>query len=332
MAKMLEIKDLATYFFTADGVVKAVDGISYHVDEGESIAIVGESGCGKSVSALSVMRLVASPPGRTVHGEVLFEGQDVLKLSESEMRHVRGNRIAMVFQEPMTSLNPVLTIGYQLTESLKLHLGMTNAEARERAGDLLKLVGIPDADQRLKDYPHQFSGGMRQRVMIALALGCNPKIIIADEPTTALDVTIQAQVLEVMKSLADEFGTALIMITHNLGVVARYAQRVIVMYAGKIIESGTAKQIYGNPRHPYTLGLLKSIPRLDEVRREKLDPIEGLPPSLINLPAACSFAPRCRYAIDKCRSELPQLELVEAGHMSACFRSKELAQLAKAHA
>ncbi|MBM3947862.1 MAG: ABC transporter ATP-binding protein [SAR202 cluster bacterium] len=332
MAKVLEVKDLATYFFTADGVVKAVDGISYHVDEGESIAIVGESGCGKSVSALSVMRLVASPPGRTVHGEVVFEGQDILKLSESEMRHVRGNRIGMVFQEPMTSLNPVLSIGYQLTESLMLHLGMTRVDARERAGELLNLVGIPDAERRLKDYPHQFSGGMRQRVMIALALSCNPKIIIADEPTTALDVTIQAQVLEVMKSLADEFGTALIMITHNLGVVARYAQRVIVMYAGKIIESGSAKQIYGDPRHPYTLGLLKSVPRLDESRKEKLDPIEGLPPLLINLPAACSFAPRCKYAIDKCRSEVPQLEMATDGHVSACFRSKELAQLAKAHA
>jgi oligopeptide/dipeptide ABC transporter ATP-binding protein len=332
MAKLLEVKDLATYFFTADGVVKAVDGISYHVEEGESIAIVGESGCGKSVSALSVMRLVASPPGRTVHGEVLFEGQDILKLTESEMRHVRGNRIAMVFQEPMTSLNPVLTIGYQLMESLRLHLGMTRPEARERAGGLLKLVGIPDAERRLKDYPHQFSGGMRQRVMIALALSCNPKIIIADEPTTALDVTIQAQVLEVMKSLADEFGTALIMITHNLGVVARYAQRVIVMYAGKIIESGTSKQIYGDPRHPYTLGLLKSVPRLDEARKEKLDPIEGLPPLLINLPTACSFAPRCKFAIDRCRSEVPQLEMATDGHMSACFRSKELVQLAKAHA
>jgi len=329
MAKILEVKDLATYFFTADGVVKAVDGISYHVDEGESIAIVGESGCGKSVSALSVMRLVATP-GRTVHGEVLFEGQDVLKLSTSEMRHIRGNRIAMVFQEPMTSLNPVLTIGYQLQETLKLHLGMTKEEARDRAAELLKLVGIPDAERRLRDYPHQFSGGMRQRVMIALALSCNPRIIIADEPTTALDVTIQAQVLEVMKGLAEEFGTALIMITHNLGVVARYAERVIVMYAGRIIESGTSRQIYGNPRHPYTLGLLKSVPRLDEVRKEKLDPIEGLPPLLVNLPVACNFAPRCKFVIDRCLREVPQLEQVEDGHMTACFRAKELHQISKA--
>lgn len=326
--KLLEVNDLATYFFTADGVVKAVDGISYHVDEGESIAIVGESGCGKSVSALSVMRLV-SAPGRTVHGEVLFEGQDILGLADSQMRHIRGNRIAMVFQEPMTSLNPVLTIGYQLQETLKLHLGMNNDEALGRAAELLKLVGIPDSDRRLKDYPHQFSGGMRQRVMIALALSCNPRIIIADEPTTALDVTIQAQVLEVMKGLADEFGTALIMITHNLGVVARYAERVIVMYAGRIIEEGSAEQIYGNPRHPYTLGLLKSVPRLDEVRKAKLDPIEGLPPLLVDLPVACNFAPRCKFAIDKCLQGVPQLEQVEEGHMSACFRSKELAKLAK---
>ncbi|MDA1189238.1 MAG: ABC transporter ATP-binding protein, partial [Chloroflexi bacterium] len=288
--KLLEVKDLATYFFTADGVVKAVDGVSYHVDEGESIAIVGESGCGKSVGALSVMRLV-STPGRTVHGEVLFEGQDVLKLNDSEMRNIRGNRIAMVFQEPMTSLNPVLTIGYQLKETLKLHLGMNKEEATERASELLKLVGIPDAERRLRDYPHQFSGGMRQRVMIALALSCNPRIIIADEPTTALDVTIQAQVLEVMIGLADEFGTALIMITHNLGVVARYAERVIVMYAGRIIESGTSEQVYGKPSHPYTIGLLKSVPRLDEERKAKLDPIEGLPPLLVDLPVACNFAP-----------------------------------------
>ena len=329
--KLLEVKDLATYFFTADGVVKAVDGVSYHVDEGESIAIVGESGCGKSVGALSVMRLV-STPGRTVHGEVLFEGQDVLKLNDSEMRNIRGNRIAMVFQEPMTSLNPVLTIGYQLKETLKLHLGMNKEEATERASELLKLVGIPDAERRLRDYPHQFSGGMRQRVMIALALSCNPRIIIADEPTTALDVTIQAQVLEVMIGLADEFGTALIMITHNLGVVARYAERVIVMYAGRIIESGTSEQVYGKPSHPYTIGLLKSVPRLDEERKAKLDPIEGLPPLLVDLPVACNFAPRCKYVIDRCLQEAPQLEQVDEGHMAACFRAKELTELAKAEA
>ena len=250
--RLLEVKDLATYFFTADGVVKAGDGITYHIDEGESVAIVGESGCGKSVSALSIMRLIASPPGRIVHGEVIFEGNDILKLTEPEMRKVRGNDISMVFQEPMTSLNPVLTIGYQLQEALKLHMDLTHKEAVQRAGTLLEQVGIPDAHRRLKDYPHQFSGGMRQRVMIALAVSCNPRMIIADEPTTALDVTIQAQVLEVMRDMAKEYGTALVMITHNLGVVARYAERVIVMYAGKIIESGTANDVYTDPRHPYT--------------------------------------------------------------------------------
>ena len=326
--RLLEVNDLATYFFTADGVVKAVDGISYHVDERETIAIVGESGSGKSVSALSVMRLVASPPGRVVHGEINFEGKDLLALSEPDMRRVRGNDIAMVFQEPMTSLNPVLTIGYQLTEALRLHLGMNQLEANDRAADLLKLVGIPDAVRRLKDYPHQFSGGMRQRVMIALAVSCNPRLIIADEPTTALDVTIQAQVLEVMKDLADQFGTAIVIITHNLGVVARYAERVIVMYAGRIIESGSATDVYHDPKHPYTLGLLKSVPRLDEDRPEKLDAIEGLPPLVIDLPDACAFAPRCPYVIDKCHESMPELEEVKPGHWARCFRSAELDELA----
>tara|TARA_B100000686_G_scaffold353574_1_gene459744 strand:- start:11017 stop:12006 length:990 start_codon:yes stop_codon:yes gene_type:complete len=307
MAKrLLEVNDLATYFFTADGVVKAVDGITYHIDEGESVAIVGESGCGKSVSALSIMRLIATPPGRIVHGEVIFEGNDILKLSESEMRDVRGNDISMVFQEPMTSLNPVLTIGYQLTEALKLHMDVKHKEATARAGDLLEQVGIPDAHRRLKDYPHQFSGGMRQRVMIALAVSCNPRLIIADEPTTALDVTIQAQVLEVMRDMAKAYGTALVMITHNLGVVARYAERVIVMYAGKIIESGTAKEIYGNPQHPYTIGLLRSVPRLDESVRTKLEPIEGLPPD-VSKPRLCQF----------CSSPEPVLVEVTKGHWTA---------------
>tara|TARA_Y100001936_G_scaffold215617_1_gene226240 strand:- start:814 stop:1803 length:990 start_codon:yes stop_codon:yes gene_type:complete len=304
--RILEVNDLATYFFTADGVVKAVDGITYHIDQGESVAIVGESGCGKSVSALSIMRLIASPPGKIVHGEVIFEGTDILKLSESEMRDVRGNDISMVFQEPMTSLNPVLTIGYQLTEAIKLHMDVNNKEATARAQDLLEQVGIPDAGRRLKDYPHQFSGGMRQRVMIALAVSCNPRLIIADEPTTALDVTIQAQVLEVMRDMAKAYGTALVMITHNLGVVARYAERVIVMYAGKIIESGTAKEIYNNPQHPYTIGLLKSVPRLDENTRAKLDPIEGLPPD-VSKPRLCQF----------CNSPEPVLVEVNKGHWSA---------------
>ena len=328
MARLLEIKDLATYFFTQDGVVKAVDGINYHLDEGESLAIVGESGCGKSVSALSVMRLVASPPGRTVAGEVIFDGQDLLKVSNREIRHIRGNRIGMIFQEPMTSLNPVLTIGRQLMETLTLHMNMSKSQAQERAAELLGLVGIPEAATRLKDYPHQFSGGMRQRVMIAMALSCNPRLIIADEPTTALDVTIQAQILELMQSLSDEFGTALILITHNLGVVARYASRVIVMYAGKIIEESTALEVYHNPKHPYTLGLLRSVPRLDEEIREKLDPIEGLPPLLVDLPEGCSFAPRCRFAIDRCWQETPPLRQIEDGHISACWRAEEMTELA----
>ena len=330
--RLLEVNDLATYFFTADGVVKAVDGISYHIDERESVAIVGESGSGKSVSALSVMRLVANPPGRVVHGEVIFEGTDLLKLTDDQMRGVRGNDIAMVFQEPMTSLNPVLTIGFQLSEALKLHMGMTTREAFERAAYLLTLVGIPDAERRLKDYPHQFSGGMRQRVMIALAVSCNPRLIIADEPTTALDVTIQAQVLEVMRDLAVEFGTALVIITHNLGVVARYAERVIVMYAGRIIESGSATEVYHNPKHPYTLGLLKSVPRLDEDRPEKLEAIEGLPPLVIDLPDACAFAPRCPYVIDKCGESMPELTEISPDHWSRCFRSEELDQIAAAGA
>ena len=329
MAKLLEVKDLATHFFTQDGVVKAVDGISYDLEEGEILGIVGESGCGKSVSALSIMRLVANPPGRTVRGEVLFDGEDILKLDDSEMRHIRGNRIAMVFQEPMTSLNPVLTIGRQLTETLELHQNLGKSEAKDRAAELLRMVGISDSERRLKDYPHQFSGGMRQRVMIAMALSCNPRLIIADEPTTALDVTIQAQILELMQDLAQQFGTAMVIITHNLGVVARYASRVVVMYAGKIIETGSARDIYHDPRHPYTLGLLASVPRLDAIERTKLDAIEGLPPDLIGLPEGCSFAPRCRFAVERCTQESPQLKATGEGHEAACWRSEELPELAK---
>lgn len=327
---LLEINDLATHFFTQGGVVKAVDGISYSIEEGEVLGVVGESGCGKSVTALSIMRLVANPPGRTIRGEILFEGEDILKLDDSEMRHIRGNKIAMVFQEPMTSLNPVLTIGRQLTETLELHKGMTKGQARSKAAELLQLVGIPEADNRLKDYPHQFSGGMRQRVMIAMALSCDPRLIIADEPTTALDVTIQAQILELMQDLAKEIGTALIIITHNLGVVARYAHRVVVMYAGKIIETGSAREIYHNSKHPYTLGLLSSVPRLDEVERTRLTAIDGLPPSLIDMPPGCSFAPRCKYAYEKCLEEAPTLELAAEEHMASCWRHAELDQLAKA--
>ena len=332
MAKLLEIRNLVTQFFTSDGVVKAVDGISYGIDKGEVVGVVGESGCGKSVHALSIMRLVAYPPGRIVGGEIEFEGEDLLQVNDKDMRHIRGNRIAMVFQEPMTSLNPVLTIGRQLTETLELHQDMNRRQANEKAAELLHTVGIPDAESRLRDYPHQFSGGMRQRVMIAMALSCNPALIIADEPTTALDVTIQAQILELMQELAKTYGTAMIIITHNLGVVARYAQRVVVMYAGKIIEAGTAEQIYLDPKHPYTLALLNSVPRLDASERVKLDPIEGLPPDLIDLPAGCSFAPRCRFAYEKCLEETPELLEADEGHTSACWRRMELTELAQAPA
>ena len=330
MANLLEVKDLATHFFTQDGVVKAVDGISYTLAEGEVLGVVGESGCGKSVHALSIMRLVANPPGRIVAGEILFEGENLLNMDDSEMRHIRGNRIAMVFQEPMTSLNPVLTIGRQLTETLELHQKMAKQEARTRAAELLQTVGIPDAERRLSDYPHQFSGGMRQRVMIAMALSCNPRLIIADEPTTALDVTIQAQILELMRDLAEEFGTAMVIITHNLGVVARYAHRVVVMYAGKIVETGTAHDIYRNPRHPYTIALLNSVPRLDATERVRLDAIEGLPPDLVDLPQGCSFAPRCKYAYERCTQETPVLVETDTNHTSACWRHDELAELTAA--
>ena len=330
MANLLEVKNLATHFFTQDGVVKAVDGISYNLAEGEVLGVVGESGCGKSVHALSIMRLVANPPGRTVAGEIIFDGEDLLKLDDSEMRHIRGNRIAMVFQEPMTSLNPVLTIGRQLTETLELHQDMNKQEARARAAELLSTVGIPDAEQRLSDYPHQFSGGMRQRVMIAMALSCNPRLIIADEPTTALDVTIQAQILDLMQNLAEEFGTAMVIITHNLGVVARYAHRVVVMYAGRIVETGTAEDIYRNPKHPYTIALLNSVPRLDATERIRLDAIEGLPPDLIDMPPGCSFAPRCKFAFEQCTQEAPVLEETDPNHTSACWRRNELTELAQA--
>jgi len=330
MAKLLEVKDLATHFFTQDGVVKAVDGISYDLEEGEVLGVVGESGCGKSVHALSIMRLVANPPGRTVAGEILFDGEDLLKLDSAEMRHIRGNRIAMVFQEPMTSLNPVLTIGRQLTETLELHQNMNKQEARARAAELLATVGIPDSERRLADYPHQFSGGMRQRVMIAMALSCNPRLIIADEPTTALDVTIQAQILDLMQNLAGEFGTAMVIITHNLGVVARYAHRVVVMYAGKIVETGTAEDIYRNPKHPYTIALLNSVPRLDATERVRLDAIEGLPPDLVDMPPGCAFAPRCKFAFEQCTQEAPVLEETDPNHTSACWRRNELTELAQA--
>ena len=326
MVKILEIENLQTQFFTSAGTVRAVDGITYTVNEGETVAIVGESGCGKSVSALSILRLIPDPPGRVVGGSIRFMGMDILALSDAEIRKVRGRRIAMVFQEPMTSLNPVLTIGRQLTETLEHHLGMTRNAARARAVELLGMVGISDPERRLKQYPHHLSGGMRQRVMIAMALCCEPQLIIADEPTTALDVTIQAQILELMRDLTKRLGVALIIITHNLGVVARYADRVNVMYAGKIIEQGSALQIYHQTSHPYTLGLLKSVPRLDQPRKAKLDPIEGQPPDLTRLGAGCAFRPRCRYAVARCADEIPALEPVSDGHTSACWQKDNLDQ------
>ena len=330
MTTLLEIEGLQTQFFTSAGIVKAVDGVSYTVNEGETVAVVGESECGKSVSALSILRLVADPPGKVVGGKVKFQGRDLLQMSDEEMRDVRGNEIAMVFQEPMTSLNPVLSIGLQITETLQHHLGMSDEEANARAVELLRMVGISEPQRRLVQFPHHLSGGMRQRVMIAIALACEPKLIIADEPTTALDVTIQAQILELMKNLTRQFGVALIVITHNLGVVARYADRVNVMYAGKIIETGTAKDVYHNPKHPYTLALLKSVPRLDLPRQAKLDPVEGQPPDLARLGAGCPFQPRCRFAVERCAHECPVLEQVNPGHFSACWEKNNLTSAGRA--
>ena len=302
---LLEVKNLQTYFHSSTGVVKAVDGTSFYIHEGETLGLVGESGCGKSVSALSVMRLIPNPPGRIEGGQVLFEGKDLLQISESDMRKVRGSRIGMIFQEPMTSLNPVLTIGRQLTETLELHLNMTKRQAMTRAGELLEMVGIADPEQRLHDHPHQLSGGQRQRVMIAIAMSCNPKLLIADEATTALDVTIQAQILELMMQVTSELGTGLLIITHNLGVVARYADRVNVMYAGKIRETGRATDLYRNPKHPYTVGLLNSVPRLDSRSGSRLLPIEGEIPDPSNLPPGCAFRPALPVGGGKVRDRRP---------------------------
>ena len=317
---LLSVRDLQTRFFTADGVVRAVDGVSFDLYPGQTLGLVGESGCGKSVTALSIMRLIPTPPGKIVGGQIMFQGADLLKMSDDQMRRVRGKQIAMIFQDPMTSLNPVLTINRQITESLQLHLRMDKGQARKRAIELLDLVGIPSAKSRVDDYPHQFSGGMRQRVMIAMALSCNPKLLIADEPTTALDVTIQAQILDLIKSLAKEFQTATIMITHDLGVVAGMCDDIIVMYAGRMAEKATVYDLFSDPAHPYSMGLLRSVPRLDETRKERLVPIEGLPPDLIDLPDVCPFHPRCIYAADKCRDQMPPLELVGASeHRAACW-------------
>ena len=310
-----------------DGELRAVDGLSYYLNQGESIGIVGESACGKSVSAMSIMRLIPYPPGVIVGGEIIFKGQDLLQVSEEEMRDIRGNRIAMIFQEPTTSLNPVLSVKLQLSESLQLHRGLDNEASAEEAVKLLQLVGIADAERKIEGYPYQFSGGMQQRIMIAMALSCNPELLIADEPTTSVDVTVQAQLLELIDNLRSQFGTAVILITHNLGIVARYVDRVNVMYAGRLMETGSTEVIYGNPKHPYTIGLLRSVPRLDLPRSQKLSVIDGLPPNLARLPRGCPFSPRCNYAISLCLEEKPALEEVGENHYAACFRSKELEKL-----
>ena len=316
---ILDVQGLETTFRTPDGVVHAVNGVSFGLLEGETLAVVGESGCGKSVTMLSVLGLIASPPGKVEAGKAIYSGQDLLKMSKDELRRVRGAQIGMIFQDPMTSLNPVLTIGRQLEEPLMLHIGMTKNQARERAAELLSMVGIPNAKDRLNDYPHQYSGGMRQRVMIAMALSCSPQILIADEPTTALDVTIQAQIMDLVKRLRDELGMAIIWITHDLGVVAGLAQRVLVMYGGYVIEESPVKELYANPEHPYTIGLLGSLPRVDEKEHTKLISIEGSPPVLYQRPTACPFAPRCRWAIEHCWKENPPLMVVGPEHRAACW-------------
>jgi peptide/nickel transport system ATP-binding protein len=325
---LLEVDGLKTYFYTRDGVIRAVDGVTFSVSAGETLAIVGESGCGKSVTSLSIMRLIASPPGRIVSGRLLFEGRDLLGLSEAEMRKVRGNEISMIFQEPMTSLNPVLTIGRQIGEALVLHRGMNAGQALLRAGELLSLVNIPDAARRVDQYPHQLSGGMRQRVRIARALACNPRLLIADEPTTALDVTIQAQILDLMRELKQKTGAAIVLITHDLGVVAEMAQRVVVMYAGRKVEEAAVDALFARPRHPYTQGLLNSIPRLEEAGtpgRKRLAEIPGMVPSLKEAIDGCIFAPRCGYATERCRREYPPLEQKAPGHFAACWESGRVA-------
>lgn len=316
---LLEIQDLETQFKTPDGIVHAVNGVSFNLAEGETLAVVGESGCGKSVTMLSVLRLIPQPPGKIVAGKAIYQGKDLLSISDDEIRKVRGGQIAMVFQDPMTSLNPVMTIGKQLAEPLMLHLGMNKQQAADRSVELLEMVGISEARSHLKDYPHQFSGGMRQRVMIAMALSCNPQILIADEPTTALDVTIQAQIVELVKRLRQELGMSIIWITHDLGIVAGIAHRVLVMYGGYIIEAADVKELFANPSHPYTLGLIGSLPRVDGGEKERLYSIEGMPPVLYSKPDACPFAPRCKYAIDHCWKENPALEKLQENHKLACF-------------
>jgi peptide/nickel transport system ATP-binding protein len=326
---LLEIEDLRTYFFTRDGIVRAVDGVSLGVGRGETLGVVGESGCGKSVTSLSILRLIAEPPGRIVSGSIRFEGVDLLKLSEPEMRHIRGNEISMIFQEPMTSLNPVLTVSRQISETLMLHQGLDARRAAERAVAMLRLVKISEPERRAHQYPHEMSGGMRQRVMIAMALACNPKLLIADEPTTALDVTIQAQILDLMRELKREMDAAIILITHDLGVVAEMAQRVVVMYAGRKVEEAPVKELFRHPRHPYTVGLLNSVPHLGASRGRAMAPrlaeIPGMVPSLREEIVGCAFAPRCPFVTARCRREAPALETKAPGHIAACFESDRIA-------
>ncbi len=324
MTQLLDVKNLTTRFYTEDGVVHAVNGISYTLDEGESLAIVGESGSGKSVGVKSIMGLIPNPPGRIEDGEVIFNDRDLLKISPEELRHVRGREIAMIFQDPMTSLNPVLTIGLQMTEGLILHLGMTKEQAEARAVEMMSLVGIPNAAERLKNYPHEFSGGQRQRIGIAIALSCNPSLLIADEPTTALDVTIQAQIVDLTLRLKEQLGMAIIWITHDLGVIAGMVDKVAVMYAGFIVELAPVRELYKKMAHPYTLGLLESLPKMDNTKKTRLIAIEGLPPDLLQEPTFCPFAPRCQFAVDKCWQENPQLKAVEKDHYSACWRAEEV--------
>ncbi len=320
---LLEVTNLKTHFTTRDGVVRAVDGVSFSVEEGHTLAIVGESGSGKSVTALSLMRLIPDPPGKIIEGSIILRGDDVLKMDDSTVREMRGDRIAMIFQDPMTSLNPVFRVGFQIGEALRIHKGLSRKEAAARAVEMLELVGIPNPADRARDYPHQFSGGMRQRAMIAMALACDPDILIADEPTTALDVTIQAQILELMIELQQRKGTAIIMITHDLGVVADMADDVMVMYAGKQVEYGSAHDVFYRPRHPYTWGLLDSLPRHDIDEKGTLLPIEGQPPSLIDVPSGCAFHPRCPYAQDRCVKESPELREITPGHLAACHFAGE---------
>jgi len=318
--KVLEVIDLETHFFSSKGVAKAVDKVSYSLEKGEILGVVGESGCGKSVTALSILRLIQSPPGKIVGGKIMFDGKNLLDLDEKEMQKIRGNRISMIFQEPMTSLNPLFTVGNQIMEPLMLHRGMNKKQARQEAIHMLDLVGIPLAERRVDDYPNSMSGGMRQRVMIAMALSCNPELLIADEPTTALDVTIQAQILDLMKKLRDELGTAIIMITHDLGVVAEMCDRAAVMYCGTVVEEGSVKEIFKSPKHPYTVGLIESIPKLTD-DKDKLFNIKGTVPSLMRLPQGCRFANRCDYCKDRCQECIPPESYVSEGHMVRCFRN-----------